>query len=314
MFKTIVSVLLAMLSIFSNLQGLMNRPKSAITDGIFLRYGSVGCQVMDVFLPEKIDGTADVVLTIHGGSWMYGDQLSFDYYAKQAAQYGYVGVSIDHRKLNNNVRAAGMNEDVLQAVTFLKKYLNEKGIATGKMIVAGHSAGAHLALLYSYTHYQDSPIPIAYVTAASAPCDMTLFAQGSMTASNNYFYLTALTDEEITGFTLETAQAKEAIAKIDPISLVTPEVPPTLLLHGDKDEIVPYECSVRMFNKLKENGVDAGLLTYQNMGHQIDLAPQELCDKRIAHMLNWAEKYMTEAPSIPETTAPDAPGGQNAEP
>ena len=302
MLKTIVSVILAMTAVFTNLQGFFSKPKTYLTDGVFLKYGAAANQCMDIFMPENPGDTVDVVLTIHGGSWMYGDQLQFDEYAKQAAKYGYVGVSMDHRKLNNNVRAQGMNEDILNAVAAVKRYLNDNGLSAGKMVVAGHSSGAHLALLYSYTHYKDSPIPIAFVTAASAPGDLVLFAQGSMTASNNYFLMTALSDENITAATVGSGQARALLAKINPIDLVTPEVPPTILLHGDMDEIVPYECADRLYKTLRSNGVDAQLLTYKGQVHSLNLAPEKMKQARLELMLSWAEKYLVADAPVPETT------------
>ncbi len=293
MLKTIVSVFLTLAALFSGMRGLFAAPPASPEGGEVIRYGAASNQYMDVFLPENVGDTANVVLTIHGGSWMFGDQRQFDAYGRQAAEYGYVGVSVDHRKLTNNARAAEMNDDILAAVTELKSYLEEKGIAAGKMIVAGHSSGAHLALLYSYTHGQDSPIPVAFVTACSSPADLTLFAGGGTGAGNNgYTLLTALADENITAATIGSEKARAALARVNPIDLVTPDAPPTILVHGDADNVVPYENSVRLYEKLRENGVDAELITYEGQGHFIRTAPQEMQQRRLDLMLAWAEKYL----------------------
>ena len=291
MLNTVLSVFLTMISLFTNLQGILSRPASP-EGGVLLRYGNTPGQYMDVFLPDDVGNTADVVLAIHGGSWMFGDQRQFDEYARQAAEYGYVGVSVDHRKLTNNARAQGMNDDIFAAVSRLKSFLAEKGITAGKMIVAGHSSGAHLALLFSYTHHEDSPIPIAFVTACSAPSDLRLFVRGEQQNNNGYFLLTALANENITAATIDGDAAKTALAKVNPIDLVTPDVPPTILVHGDRDEVVSYENSTRLLEALRANGVDAELITYEGQGHFIRSASEEMQRQRLDLMLAWAEKYL----------------------
>lgn len=291
MLKIFVSVLLTLVSLITNMQGILSRPTEP-EGGVLLKYGSSPSQYMDVFLPEELGDTANVVIAIHGGSWMFGDQRQFDEYAKQAAEHGYVGVSVDYRKLSNNARALGMNDDIFAAVSELRSYLYTKGIETGKMIVAGHSSGAHLALLYAYTHYEDSPIPIAFVTACSAPADLRLFVNGEQKNNNGYMLLTALANENITAATIDGEEAKAALAKIDPIELVTPDVPPTILVHGDNDELVPYENSTELYEALQANGVDAELIVYEGQGHFIRSAPEEMQQRRLDTMLAWAERYL----------------------
>jgi type 1 glutamine amidotransferase len=59
----------------------------------------------------------------------------------------------------------------------------------------------------------------------------------------------------------------EAYRKASPVSYVAPGNPPTLLVHGDRDERAPYSHSVVMFEKLRGVGVDARLLTVKGGGH-----------------------------------------------
>lgn len=291
MYQAFVSVVLTILSLFTSLKGLSSGQGAKRTEGIYLKYGPAAEQCMDIFLPENVGDTADVVFLIHGGTWTYGDQLEFDEYAKQAAKYGYVGVSADHRKLSNNVRAAGMNEDILAAVSALKDYLTANGIVPRGMAVAGHSSGAHLALMYSYTHHQDSPIPISFVVGASAPTDLTLLGRSAVLASGQYFLMTALAEEEISGLTVNTDAARAALAKVDPVDVVTPDVPPTLLVHGDADDLIVYENAAMLYEILKENGVDAELVAFPGEGHHIRTAPEALRQLLMERTLAWTEKY-----------------------
>jgi len=55
-----------------------------------------------------------------------------------------------------------------------------------------------------------------------------------------------------------------------PLRLITPDYPPTLLLHGDQDTDVPYEQSLQMHAALREAGVDAQLITIPDGVHGFD--------------------------------------------
>lgn len=61
-----------------------------------------------------------------------------------------------------------------------------------------------------------------------------------------------------------------ALTKYNPINNITSEFPPTLFLHGNQDTDVPYDQSVIMYEKLKENGVAAKLITLDGADHGFD--------------------------------------------
>jgi dipeptidyl aminopeptidase/acylaminoacyl peptidase len=52
-----------------------------------------------------------------------------------------------------------------------------------------------------------------------------------------------------------------------PITYITPDDPPFLLIHGDQDDVVPYEQSQLMYDKLVQAGVPAQLVIVKNAGH-----------------------------------------------
>ncbi len=59
----------------------------------------------------------------------------------------------------------------------------------------------------------------------------------------------------------------EAVRSADPITYVSPNNPPFLIVHGDADRVVPYNQSEILFDALKKAGVDVELVTVQGGGH-----------------------------------------------
>lgn len=113
-----------------------------------LAYGSDPLQALDLWVPEGADGPAPLVLFVHGGGWQRGSKsnaLGRALPGHLVAQ-GYALASIDYRL----VPAAGVEDqaaDVAAALAFLLARAESLGIDRDRVVLTGHSAGAHLAAL-----------------------------------------------------------------------------------------------------------------------------------------------------------------------
>ena len=65
---------------------------------------------------------------------------------------------MNYSKIFNGASAADMVREVGLAITALKNEVESRGLKPGKLIMAGHSAGAHIMLLYAYTQYRTCPL------------------------------------------------------------------------------------------------------------------------------------------------------------
>ena len=89
---------------------------------------------------------------------------------------------------------------------------------------------------------------------------------------------------------------KEILKEISPIYHITPKMPPTLLVHGDKDALVPVQQSEIMIEKLKANNVPCELIVHQGGGH----GAWKGVEQDVAKIADWFDKY------LPKSGTPNA--------
>lgn len=286
--QRIFSLFLAVVVFVANIAALGKEPSPADEAAIRVKYGDGACENYDMFLPAS-KGEVDVVFMIHGGAWMMGDQTMFEQNAKSAAESGFVGVTVDYSKITNGATSSDMVEEMYNAVLSVKDKLAELGYTADRMVVAGHSAGAHIALLYSYTHYEDSPIKIGFVCSNSAPSDFFDENADKSTTMSKFRYLavSALIGELV----LPNHMDEEKVKANNPVDLVNSEVPPTIVVHGNKDTMVSYSNSVQLYDKLTANDVDAVFVTYAGSDHFLE-GNESGKRLRTAAFMDFVEKYL----------------------
>lgn len=111
-------------------------------------YGSDPREKFDVYAPEHANA-APVIVMVHGGGWAFGDRNMSRVVTNKVKHWvpqGYIFVSIDYRLLPS-APVAGQAQDVARAVAAIEQRAREWGGDAGKIVLMGHSAGAHLVAL-----------------------------------------------------------------------------------------------------------------------------------------------------------------------
>lgn len=115
-----------------------------------LAYGPSPAQRLDVYLPEQ-GHAAPIIMMVHGGTWMFGDKTSRGVVEPKAThwtQEGYVFISVDYRLLPQASPMEQVN-DIAGALAYVQAHAPEWGADPSRLVLMGHSAGAHLVSLLS---------------------------------------------------------------------------------------------------------------------------------------------------------------------
>lgn len=225
-------------------------------------YGTGTFRKYDLFLPAGRNQQTKVVLLLHGGGWVTGDKWGCKYYAQKFAAAGYAAVSMNYRLANDSVHYTEMLEDIDSVIGCVVKNSGQWGIGNGPVALFGYSAGGHLALLYAYA--RDPGKQTGAVISVAGPTDV----RDSLLWQSPGLY------DDIVTMAGDTLPANWAQAS--PVSFLSPSNPPTLLIHGTLDNVVPVSQSVTLDQMLRASNSTVDLLLLENEGHGYSAEATEL--------------------------------------
>ena len=127
--------------------GLSTPPDVARADDI--AYGpEADWQVMDLYKPAGADGPLPVIVSFHGGGWVYGDKNRYQYYCMDLARRGFAVLNFTYR-LAPDFHFPAPLEDCNLVMSWLMREGPAHGLDTGNIFAVGDSAGAHGLGLYA---------------------------------------------------------------------------------------------------------------------------------------------------------------------
>jgi acetyl esterase/lipase len=225
-----------------------------------ISYGADAAQKMDVYLPAgRSTSSTPFIVVIHGGGWTEGDKGEFNAIIAQLQTklHAYAFFNINYRLFNGSTNQyPSQEDDVKLAVNFIFNKSADYNISN-KMVMMGASAGAQLALLQAYKY--DQPIKATAAISFYGPTDLVEFYNNPPSP--------ALQPSLLALFGTSPEQNLWAYQQASPAFFVTGKTPPTLLLHGNMDALVPVSQSILLKNKLQSAGVANQLVVYPNEGH-----------------------------------------------
>lgn len=225
---------------------------------------------LDLYSPKNRSKPLPAIIFIHGGAWKGGYRQMYHYYCTKFAEHGYVAATISYR-LSGDAPFPAAVEDVKCAVRWLRANAEKLGIDPNKIAVAGGSAGGHLAMMVGYA--PDTP----ELEGQGGNANVTSRVQAVV----NLYGPTDLTTDVarskgdvirfLGGKTMD--QAPELYRLASPIMHVSPDDPPTLILHGSIDSTVTIDHAERLAEALKKAGVDYEFDRVEGWPHTMDLEP-----------------------------------------
>jgi acetyl esterase/lipase len=229
----------------------------AVNEGIAVGTGGDRELKADVFVPPAPVANGIGVLIIHGGGWISGDRTQLRGYGILLGRVGYTCVACEYRLAPDAKWPAQLN-DVRTALGWMRAHAGDLRIDADRIAVQGNSAGAHLALMLAAKEPG-----IAACMAIYAPADLTLRQAWAERQQQRNSVVTQL---------LERTDA-DSLAEASPTMYATASFPPTMLIHGNADEIAPVQNSFRMYEALIAAGAKAELHVFEGVPHSFDRDP-----------------------------------------
>ncbi|MEO6739257.1 MAG: alpha/beta hydrolase fold domain-containing protein [Chthoniobacteraceae bacterium] len=273
-------------------------------------------QKLDLYLPEKSGAPMPLLIWIHGGGWAAGNKDQCPPLRGGYLDRGFAVASIGYR-LSGHATFPAQIEDCKAAIRWLRAHANEYNLDPKRFGVWGSSAGGHLVALvgtsgdvkdFDVGANLDQSSRVQAVCDYYGPTDFTVF----VTTRGYESHATASSPEAklIGGAVMEN---KDKAARVNPITYVSSDDPPFLIVHGDKDPTVPINQSTLLFDALKKAGVSAHFHTIHGAGHggpgfagkNIEDIVAAFFDDRLTGNSAKTEALTTESTADPALTARD---------
>lgn len=219
----------------------------------------------DIFRPPMGTANGIGVLLVHGGGWREGDRTQLQGYGVLLGRRGYTCVASEYRLTGEALWPAQI-EDVKAAIRWMRTNASELGIDPSKLVISGNSAGGHLSLMAAGT-----PNDPRWEGTGGNPGISTEVA-----ASITFYPPTGLDSAAMAGvpWLFGPDAPLETIRSASPMTYATAGHPPTLIIHGNADEVVPPGEATQMYDALHAAGVSVELHMFANLPHGFDADPQ----------------------------------------
>ena len=199
-----------------------------------IAYGpDIDWQVLDVYRPKDIEGPLPVIVSVHGGGWVYGDKERYQWYCMDLALRGFAVVNFTYR-LSPEFKFPASMEDTCAVFSWTLDHADEYGFDTDHFFAVGDSAGGHMLGLFcnmctnpAYAAKFDFTPPADFVpTAVALNCGAYV-----ITITNDPADLTS----SLMGDYLPEGGSKRELDLISVASHVSEDFPPAYIMKCDGD-------------------------------------------------------------------------------
>jgi acetyl esterase/lipase len=232
-------------------------------------------QRLNLLLPKtpRDDKPLPVIVYIHGGAWLGGDRAGgHGKLAAYVADGEYAGVSVGYRLTNDAIWPAQIH-DCKAAIRWVRANAKKYNLDPDKIGVVGESAGGHLVALLGTSGgnkdlegdlgaYKDVSSRVQCVVDQFGPADILAMKDGRSSIAHD-----APSSPEGKLLGGRVSEKKDAAKAASPVTYVAADNPPFLIIHGNKDPLVPYSQSEKLSELLKKAKVDCCFVTVDGAGH-----------------------------------------------
>jgi acetyl esterase/lipase len=254
-----------------------------------LEYGKVGQRSLhlDLYRP-KTDKPVPGLIFIHGGAWKKGNRADMKYYAVKYAARGYVTATISYR-LSREAPFPAAVQDAKCAVRWMRAHASQYGINPDQIGVSGNSAGGHLSMMIGYS----SDVPELEGDGGYAEISSCVQAVVNFYGPADLTTPFATKQTDLHGFLSGKQYDKDPklYAFASPITHLTKDDPPTLILHGTIDSTVPIAQADKLARRLEQLDIPMVYEKFVGWPHTMDLA--QAVNERCCYLMDrFLEKHL----------------------
>lgn len=250
-----------------------------------LPYGRHPRQVMDIYLPSRLQPGKPKVVLVHGGAWVLGRKEHLGNVQRFLHRNGFETMSLNYRllKRKDTLTYKSQLEDLASAIQEFKGFNQKEGIQDSPLVLLGESAGGQLALLYGYQNSEE----IAGIISLSGPTDF----YSEKFLKSPYYGRAHGTFQLVVG-SKYGAENQMAFQQASPLYSVAPV--PTLHFQGDRDFLVNVEQGKALDSVLTEKEIPHRFVLMKGKGHVPRLVSPRYRDTVIfPEILNFLEGFAT---------------------
>ena len=230
--------------------------------------------LLDLCLPAKRSAPSPVIVWVHGGGWRNGSKNAGSR-ARGMLDRGYAVVDVGYRLSGEAIFPAQV-QDCKAAIRWVRANASKYGFDPDRIGAWGSSAGGHLVAFLgtagdvkefdTATNAQSSS-RVQAVCDWFGPTDLLQMDKHMIEGSRLVHDAPGSPESLLVGGPIQKEPYRSLAGKADPITYVTKDDPPFLIMHGDKDMLVPLHQSELLLDALKKVGVNASLYVVKGGGH-----------------------------------------------
>ena len=231
-----------------------------------ISYGSHKMNVLDVYRPQNIEGKLPVIVSVHGGGWVYGDKKLYSHYCTRLAERGFVVVNFTYR-LSPESKFPCHLEDTVKVFDWVAKNAETFGMDTEHVFAVGDSAGGHILALFCAmctnaeyaAKFDFKPTENTLPKAIALNC--AVLDMEAIKTSSGSNTLTLMKD------VLPKGKIEEYLQLANPIAYVTEKFPPCMIMTCNEDFL--KEQPETFMKKLEQCGVPYVYKFYGDEEHKL---------------------------------------------
>lgn len=264
---------------------------------------------LDVYSPKSKANGAAVIFVVSGG-WVSDNQslnnALITHFISEPIKRGYTVFAVFHGSQPKFTIPEAV-ADLNRAVRFIRAHADDYGIDPQRIGITGGSAGGHLSLMQGTAGdagdaKATDPVDrqssrVQAVACLFPPTDFLNYGgQGKYAFGSGELLMSFRPAVDVREHDAKTQRLERATeekkqhelaAKISPITHVSADDPPTLIIHGDADKLVPIQQAELIVARFKSVGVPAKLLPRSKRGHDLNGLEQDVAD-----MTDWFDAHL----------------------